>query len=438
MMRTFLCIGFSIAMSNISLAQNVKFTEFDLPNGLHVILHQDNKAPVVVTSVLYHVGSKNEQSDRTGFAHFFEHLLFEGTPNIKPSSWFKIVSSNGGENNANTTQDRTYYYEVFPSNQLELGLYLESERLLHPIISTEGVETQREVVKEEKRMRVDNQPYGRFQEAVSRSMFDKHPYKGTVIGSMEHLNAAKLEEFQNFLKKFYVPSNAVLVVAGDINVPQAKALVTKYFGEIPKAKENVVYNKIAEAEITSTRIDTMYDANIQLPAVVTAYRTLNAGSRDAKVMRLISTYLSGGASGKIRKLLVDEKQMALQAASIPNQLEDYGIYINFALPNGDVKLNDLVALMDQEIDKVCTQLISDTDYKKIMNIVENQFIDNNNTLEGVAYNLAEGYAYFKNTNNLNTTLKTMQTITKEEIRTVAAKYLQKNKRLVLYYLPEKK
>src|SRR3954454_23849191 len=165
-------------------AQKVNFTEYDLPNGLHVILHQDKSAPVVAVSVMYHVGSKNEDTSRTGFAHFFEHLLFEGSDNIKRGEFMKLVSSNGGQNNANTTQDRTFYYEVFPSNQLETGLWLESERMMHPVINEIGVNTQREVVKEEKRLRVDNQPYGNFLSEVMKRLFIKHPYHWVPIGSM--------------------------------------------------------------------------------------------------------------------------------------------------------------------------------------------------------------------------------------------------------------
>ena len=219
-------------------AQKIEFEEYDLDNGMHVILHQDNSAPVVTTSVMYHVGAKDEQSDRTGMAHFFEHLLFEGTKNIKKGEWFKIVSSNGGRNNANTTDDRTYYYEIFPSNKLELGLWLESERLLHPVIGQDGVDTQNEVVKEEKRLRVDNQPYSRFIENVKKNIFKKHPYKGTTIGKMKHLDAATLEEFLAFNKKFYVPNNATLVVAGDIDIYTTKKLIEDYFGPIPRGAED--------------------------------------------------------------------------------------------------------------------------------------------------------------------------------------------------------
>ena len=193
----------------IANAQKVEFEEYDLDNGMHVILHQDNTAPVVITSVMYHVGAKDENPERTGFAHFFEHLLFEGTQNIERGKWFDIVSSNGGSNNANTTDDRTYYYEVFPSNSVELGLWMESERLMHPIINQIGVDTQNEVVKEEKRLRVDNSPYGNILAEIKKNIFFKHPYRWATIGSMDHLDAATLEEFQAFNKKFYVPNNAV-------------------------------------------------------------------------------------------------------------------------------------------------------------------------------------------------------------------------------------
>jgi predicted Zn-dependent peptidase len=201
MKKSILSIASAMLLVFASNAQKVEFEEYDLSNGMHVILHQDTSAPVVVTSVMYHVGAKDEQPGRTGMAHFFEHLLFEGTENIAKGEWFKIVSSNGGRNNANTSDDRTYYYEIFPSNKLELGLWMESERLLHPIIKQGGVDTQNEVVKEEKRLRVDNQPYSRFLEYVKLNMFKKHPYKGTTIGKMADLDAATLEEFLAFNKK---------------------------------------------------------------------------------------------------------------------------------------------------------------------------------------------------------------------------------------------
>ena len=182
MKRTLFLGLLMLAIGGFVKAQEVSFEEYDLPNGLHVILHQENGAPVVTTSVMYHVGGKDRTEGRTGFAHFFEHLLFEGTKNIERGKWFEIVSSNGGRNNANTSQDRTYYYEVFPSNNLQLGLWMESERMLHPVIDQKGIDTQQEVVKEEKRLRYDNSPYGQFLAVLGKNLFDNHPYKDPNIG----------------------------------------------------------------------------------------------------------------------------------------------------------------------------------------------------------------------------------------------------------------
>ena len=416
-------------------AQQVKFTEYNLPNGLHVILHQDKSAPVVAVSVFYHVGSKNEVAGRTGFAHFFEHLLFEGTDNIKRGEFFKYVSSNGGQNNATTSQDRTFYYEVFPSNQLKLGLWLESERMMHPIINEVGVKTQNEVVKEEKRMRIDNQPYGHVVEQTFTRLFTKHPYNWQPIGSMADLDAAKLEEFRAFFKKYYLPNNAVLTIAGDINIEETKNLVAAYFNDVPKGPA-VVQPSVMEAPITKELIDTGYDANIKIPAIVASYRTPGLASHDAKVLQLISNYLSGGASSKLYKKMVDDKKNALQVGAFNLALEDYGAYITFALPNNNSSLPSLLNDIDEEVSKVQTELISEQDYKKLMNQAENSFVNNNTSMLGVAGNLSDAYIYHHNTNYINDQLAEMRKITREEIRAVAKKYLNKNQRVVLYYLPK--
>ena len=418
-------------------AQEVKFEEYDLDNGMHVILHQDNSAPVVTTSVMYHVGAKDENPERTGFAHFFEHLLFEGTENIPRGEWFTIVTSNGGSNNANTTDDRTYYYEVFPSNNVELGLWMESERLLHPIINQIGVDTQNEVVKEEKRLRVDNSPYGRFLENVKKNMFKKHPYRWTTIGSMDHLDAATLEEFQAFNKKFYVPNNAVLVVAGDIDIPSVKKMVADYFGPIPRG-EDIVRNFPKEDPLTDVIKAKAYDPNIQIPAVMTAFRTPSFKERDAYVLDMISNYLSTGKSSKLYKKLVDEKKMALQAGAINLSQEDYGTYIIFGLPLGENSLDDLVKEIDEEIVKLQNELISDRDYQKLQNRFESQFVNSNSSIEGIANSLARYHMLYGDTNLINNEIDIYRSITREEIKEVAKKYLTLDKRLILEYLPEEK
>ncbi|GAB3427063.1 M16 family metallopeptidase [Niabella aquatica] len=430
-------IGFLLLMGALPvMAQKVKFTEFDLSNGMRVVLHEDHTAPIVVTSVMYHVGSKDEVAGHTGMAHFFEHLLFEGSKNIKKGEFMKIVSQNGGQNNANTTQDRTYYYEVFPSNQLETGLWLESERLMHPVINEDGVSTQNEVVKEEKRLRIDNRPYGNLISSVFEKLFIRHPYRWSVIGSMEDLDNTKLPDFLAFNKKYYAPNNAVLVIAGDIDPVKTKKLVEAYFGPIPKGPAIERVN-ITEDPVTKEIVDTAYDANIQIPAIIAAYRTPGMKARDAVALDMASQILSGGASSRMYKKMVDRKKNALQVAAFNYTLEDYGAYLTFALPNGDQSLDSLLADMDEEVIKLQGTLISEAEFTKLQNQAENDFVSGNNTMMGIAESLANGYTFHSNTNYLNTELDLIKSITRQDIQDVARKYLNKNQRVVIYYLPSK-
>ncbi len=416
-------------------AQQVAFEEYKLDNGLHVILHQDNSAPVVTTSVMYHVGAKDEDPEKTGFAHFFEHLLFEGTENIERGDWFKIVSSNGGRNNANTTQDRTYYYEVFPSNNLELGLWMESERLLHPIINQIGVDTQKEVVQEEKRLRVDNQPYGKWREHMSKNLFVKHPYRWTTIGSLEHLASATLDDFKKFNQIYYVPNNAVLVVAGDIDIAKTKKMIQDYFGPIPKGAD-IERKAFVEDPITETIYTEFRDPNIQIPLIMAGYRTPAQTERDAYVLDMISTYLSDGRSSKLYKKLVDEEKKALQVFAFNGSQEDYGSYIVGGLPVGETTLEEILAGVDEEIKKVQDQLISEKDYQKLQNKFENRFVNSNSSIEGIANSLARYHMLYDDTNLINNEIDIYRSITREEIRDVAKKYLNPNQRVVMRYLPK--
>lgn len=434
-----LCALAAIALTGAAAnAQKINFTEYDMPNGLHVILHDDHNAPVVAVSVMYHVGSKNEEKGRTGFAHFFEHLLFEGTDNIKRGEFFKLVSANGGQNNANTTQDRTFYYEVFPSNQLQMGLWMESERMMHPVINEIGVKTQNEVVKEEKRLSFDNRPYGNFITAVSEALFAKHPYHNGVIGTMNDLNAAKLDEFKGFFKQFYVPNNAVLTIAGDINIAETKKLVEEYFGPVPRGAK-VEYKKVEEAPLSRQIVDTTYDANIQVPVVAVAYRTPGRDTKDANALDMLSSVLSGGQSSRMNKKMVDEKKNALQVIAFNYSLEDYGMYIIGALPNGGAPLSGLLTDIDQEVKNLQTDLISEDEYQKLQNQYENNFVSANTKMLGVAENLSNGYTFYhKDTNHLNEELAEYRKVTREDIREAARKYLNPNQRLLLYYLPAPK
>ena len=419
------------------MAQSLIFEEYDLSNGLHVILHRDNSAPVVTIGVMYHVGAKDEDPTRTGFAHFFEHLLFEGTQHIARGKWFDIVSANGGHNNAFTTQDKTYYYEVFPSNNLQLGLWMEAERMLHPVINEIGVRTQNSVVKEEKNQRIDNAPYGRimYRSAINPYLFKKHPYSGTVIGKVEHLDAASLEEFIAFKKKFYNPNNAVLVVAGDFDTVPTKEWIEQYFATIPNTGDAIQRIKIEEAPITETIEVTEYDPNIQIPLKLYAYRTPAMTNKDSFTIDLLSNILTDGKSARLYKKMIDEHQTALQVLAFSDAQEDYGVYIMGALPMDGVSLETLAQEMDEEITRLQTELISEREYEKLQNQIEANFVSQNSHMEGIALSLADNYTFYKDTNLINKAIDHYRAITREDIREAARKYLDKNQRLDLNYLP---
>ena len=427
----------ALLLSAVGFAQEVEYTEYDLDNGLHVILHQDNSAPVVTTSVMYHVGGKDREDGRTGFAHFFEHLLFEGTENIERGKWFEIVSSHGGNNNANTSQDRTYYYETFPSNNLELGLWMESERMMHPVIGQEGVDTQNEVVKEERRMRYDNSPYGNLLYAVQKNMFEKHPYKDPNVGYMEDLDAAKLDEFQAYFEKYYVPNNAVLVVAGDIDVKETKDMIEDYFGPI-EAGEEVTRDYPKEEPITEAVHAEFYDSNIQIPMAITGYRTPEFGNKDSYVLNMISTYLSDGKSSKLYKKLVDEQNIALQVGAFNLEQEDYGMYLVYSLPQGETSLDSINTEIEEEITKLRNELISEKDFEKLQNKAENSYVNSNSSIAGIANSLARNYLLYDNTSLINEEIDIYRNITREDIKEVANKYLKPNQRVIIDYLPEEK
>ncbi|MDT0643110.1 pitrilysin family protein [Zunongwangia sp. F363] len=428
-------LAIALFIGSYGNAQEVEFTEYNLDNGLHVILHQDNTAPVVATSVMYHVGGKDREEGRTGFAHFFEHLLFEGTENIPKGKWFQIVSSNGGSNNANTTNDRTYYYEIFPSNNLELGLWMESERMMHPIIKQEGVDTQNEVVKEERRMRYNNSPYGNLLQSVSSNLFEKHPYKDPNVGYMEDLDAATLDEFKEYFDKYYVPNNAVLVVAGDIDISKTKRMIQDYFGPIPSGEE-INRNLPEEEPITEQINATATDPNIQIPATVLAYRTPEFTDKDSYILNMISDYLSGGNSSKLYKKLVDDQKQALQVAAFNLEQEDYGMYLIFALPLGDTSLETLNQEMEEEIAKLRNELISEKDFQKLQNKAESDYVNSNSSVAGIANSLARNYLLYGDTDLINEEIEIYRSITREDIKRVANEYLKPNQRVVLEYLPE--
>lgn len=470
----------------VAAQKKVEYVEYDLPNGMHVILHEEHATPIVAVSVMYHVGSKNENPSRTGFAHFFEHLLFEGSTNIKRGEYSELVEKNGGMLNANTSQDRTYYYEILPSNQAELGIWLESERLLHARVDVTGVETQREVVKEEKRQRIDNQPYATFMENMFAMAYKNHPYKWVPIGSMEHLDAAQEIDYINFYRTFYVPSNAVLSIAGDINIAETKKWIDKYFASIPKGQAINLYRdfenmsdadfddkygvsrsafsatdflnpKDAKAKALIAKYsampveiprpkgtpeaidgvirDTIYD-NIQLPGIFIGYKFPKETDKDFAALEMLNAVISGSSSSRMNKNIVEKKQQAVAAFSFAFNMEDPGLGLVAAIASAGTSLGDLEKSLDEEIMRIQNELISTEEFEKIRNQFENQIVSSNASVAGIAENLAQNYMYFGSTALTNEQMQRYMSVTREDIQRVAKKYLTPNNRIILYYLPK--
>lgn len=426
-------VGTLLSGSLAAQDRNIEFEEYTLKNGMHVILHEDHSTPIVAVTVMYHVGAKNEDPERTGMAHFFEHLLFEGSEHIGRGEFSRYVENAGGVLNANTTNDRTFYYEVLPSNQLELGLWLESERLLHAKVENEGIETQREVVKEEKRQRIDNQPYGNLLEETMKRAYTVHPYRWTTIGSMEHLNAAEEQDFIDFYKTFYVPENAVLSIAGDFDSKETKKLINRYFSGIPRGNGEIPRPTVEEPASTEEIRDVVYGKD-QLPLVLMAYRIPAQGTDEFYAVDMLNQILSGGASSRLNKNVVEDKELALFSGAFSFPLEDPGLTIAYSLANMGVAPEDLEEAINIEIDRLRDELITEQELTKLQNQIENSFVSRNASVAGIAESLANYHMYFGDANLINTEVERYMKVTPEDIRAAARKYYVPENRVVLYFL----
>jgi zinc protease len=413
----------------------INFIEYDLPNGLHVILHEDHSTPIVAVDIWYHVGSKNEDPERTGFAHLFEHMMFQGSANVKKAEHMAYIQKAGGTFNGSTNWDRTNYFQVVPSNQLELVLWLESDRMMSLNVNQENLDNQREVVKEERRWRVDNRPYGTQWEETFKRLFKVHPYRWPVIGYMEHLNAAKLEEVKKFFDTYYVPNNAVLVIAGDIDFEKTKNLVQKYFGDIPRGKYEIKRPNVVEPPLTQQVRDTIYD-NVRLPAVFIAFRIPKDGERDFYALDLLANVLGSGRSSRLYQKLVYEKRIAQNVNVYAIGMEDAGVFKIDAYCSIGHKPEEVEREIWNEIEKIHRELITEKELQKVKNQTESQTLSNYQTVLSKADQLAHYYVIHGNADEINHELDKILSITREEIRDSAVKYLRPENSVVLYYLPK--
>lgn len=416
----------------------INFEEFTMKNGLHVILHKDVSAPNVAVLVQYRVGARDEDPKRTGFAHFFEHLMFEATDYYKRASLDKLIQGAGGELNAYTSFDETVYHFEVPSNEVRLPLWIEASRMRTLHVDSIGVETQRGVVKEERKNRYDNSPYGDWFERTSSKLFNNGMYSWTPIGSAQHIDNASIEEFKDFYNNFYQPNNATLVVSGDIDVKQVKGFVNEYFGKLPKGpqpKRSDVALKPMNPGIIRETID---DQKAQLPAVFMGYRGPKIGEKDAYAMSMLMDIMRSGESSRLYQRLVDKDQIAVQASGGAQNLQASGMMFGLAIVAPGKTPDEVIKAIDEEIEKVKKDGVTDEEFLKAKNIAEVRFIEGKKNVLEKARSLARYHTYFGKASMINTEIKDFMSIKKEDLKRVANQYFTQDSRVILQYMPKQK
>jgi zinc protease len=415
---------------------NIAFEEFTLENGLRVILHEDHKSAVVCLNIAYHVGSKNESVERRGFAHLFEHLLFDGSKNVPRGAFDLFIAQAGGHDNAYTTEDKTNYYEVLPTHQLELGLWLESDRMLEFGISEISLTTQKHVVKEEKLERYDNTPYGSLSIHINRLAYRKFPYWWAVIGDMETIDAATLLDVRNFFETFYVPNNAVLVLTGDFDRTQAIQAIEHYFSGIPRGKTPIERPPFDEPEQIEERRQIITEEPVPLPGVFYAYRVPSEGTPEYLALDLATDILSSGQSSRLYKKLIYELQIASEASSYMDGREMPGLAYIYAVAReleGDI--STIERAVEDVIADVVQHGVSEQELEKAKNKTEARLVASRITVQGKADQLAHAAIFYNNTARVNTILSEYREVTVEQVRAAVEKYFRPTNRSTVVYQP---
>jgi zinc protease len=404
-----------------------------LPNGLAACLVEDHQSPVVDVQVWYHVGSKNEVPGRTGFAHLFEHLMFDGTTNIGSEEFSDYVIRSGGIDNAYTTEDTTVFWETTPSSQLPVVLWLEADRMRNLDITESVFNNEREVVEEERRLRFDNPPYGTVVETLYQHAYTVHPYQHMTIGSMHDLDAAKIEDIRDFYDTYYVPNNATVVIVGDLDPVEAESMIRKYFSPLARGARLPENHIPQEPPQTAERVVKL-DLNVALPAFVEGYHMPADGTPDAYPLRLASNILSEGESSRIYRRLVYDKQIALEAQSTGNFTEDPNLFFVFAVLNQGHAPAEGEAEVEAELGRLKTQLVSDAELQKAKNETLRDFILSRQTTQTRGDELGYAAVVLKDPNLVNTELARFLAVTPEDIQRVARKYfVAENMTLVEVY-----
>lgn len=413
----------------------IRFTEFTLANGLHVILQRDTSAPVVATVLHYKVGSRNEEPGRTGFAHFFEHLMFEGTEHIPRASIDKYIQQAGGSLNAFTSFDATVYHFQLPAHQLPLALWIEAERMRRLRIDTVGVETQRGVVKEERKMRYDNSPYGDWMERMFKYLFAGTPYGWTPIGSSQHIDSARIEEFVQFYNTYYQPNNAVLAIVGDIDLEQTRQLVEKYFGQYERGADPPPLHFVL-TPFRGEHRDTVIDPKAPQPAVFLGWRGPKAGDPDAYAMKMLMDILARGESSRLYRRLVDETQVAVEASAFLYDLQYAGALLAIGVAAPGKSIAEVERELLAVIDRIKREGVTEAEFQKARNMREARFVMGKKATLEKALSLASYWATFGDANLINTELERYMRVTRQDLQRVAQTYFTDD-RVVLIYIPSR-
>jgi zinc protease len=425
------------ALSAAVRPPKLQYQATTLPNGLSVVLSEDHSTPIVHLQLWYHVGSKNERPGRTGFAHLFEHLMFKGSKNVEPEAHTSYISSVGGQSNAYTNDDETVFWETVPSQYLPLALWLEADRMATLRIDQDTFVNEREVVKEERRMRVDNQPFGRLNEIIYDQAFTTHPYKHQTIGSMKDLDAASVEDVRDFYRTFYVPVNATLVLVGDFESTQALQLVNSFLGRVPKAGRDVPRDIPREPPQTREKRVTLHEP-WPLPAVIVAYHITFDGNADSYPLHIASKVLSDGQSSRIYKKLVYELQVAVAAFGQANLIEDPNLFYSVAIVQPGHTPQEVTDALIAELDRLKAEPITEHELQRTKNQFARDYILMRESNQQKALMLAHAVVIHRDIKTADGEFDIFQNITTADVQRVARTYFTPENRMVLTILPSGK
>jgi zinc protease len=427
----------ALAMPKGERTVHVTYKETKLKNGLRVITVEDHSAPVIAIDITYNVGSRNERQGRTGFAHLFEHMMFKGSKNVGTGEHFYLVFNNGGTMNGTTNEDRTTYFEALPANQLDLALFLEADRMRSLVIDKGNLDNQRNAVQEERRLGVDNQPYGQSGEVQQALLYDNFAYKHTTIGSMEDLNAASVEDVASFFKMYYAPNNAVLVLVGDFDAADALKKIKANFEAIPSQPTPPPVD-MTEPQQTAERRANVDDALARLAQVDLAYKAVPGNTPDFYALQVLSAALQGGQSSRLYQALVKDKQLVTNVGGFMDEKRGVGALYTTATLKQNVKAADVEAAIYDEIEKLKKDGIADWELQKAKNTTRRNFINSMQSSLSRAINMSVWTVYYNDPNLINTRLDKVSAVTKEDVQRVANKYLTATNRTVVITTPKPK